>query len=332
MVTVKDVASLAGVSTATVSRVLNGYPNVSDETAARVTRAVAQLGYRPNRVARSLRVQTSQAIGVIIPDIQNNFFVSIVRGIEDVAIAHNHILLLCNTDDHPAREENYVDLLLGEGIAGLIICASDEKQSSVPVRRVIEQAVPVVALDRALSDLEVDTVLTDNVAASREATEYLIARGHQRIGVIAGPDYLTPGRERRQGYEQALAAHGIPLDPALIRVTDFRPSQAREEARALLDLPKPPTGLLVCSGLMTVEVLRELKVRHLDPMRDLALVAFDDTVLSRCLCPDFPLIMQSTYELGHTAAELLFERMRDTEKPARTVRFETGLMERSELA
>ncbi|NPV68367.1 MAG: LacI family DNA-binding transcriptional regulator [Anaerolineae bacterium] len=326
MTTVKDVAVLAGVSTATVSRVLNGHPNVSPETRARVARAVEQLGYRPNRVARNLRVQTSQTIAVIIPDIQNNFFVSVVRGIEDVAIVRDHILLLGNTDDSLSREARYIDVLLAEGVAGIIICASDGERSCVAVRRAVEQGVPVVALDRQLHGLDVDTVLTDNVGASRTATDYLIANGHIRIGLIAGPDYLTPGRERREGYEQALAAHGLPVDPALVKVTDFRPSQAREAARTLLDAPEPPTAMLVCSGLMAVEAMRELAARHLDPQQDIALVAFDDTVLNRCLCPPIPLITQSTYELGQAAAQLLFARMHDPQQPTRTLRLPTSLL------
>ncbi len=326
MATVKDVAVLAGVSTATVSRVLNGHPNVSPEARARVARAVEQLGYRPNRVARNLRVQTSQTVAVIIPDIQNNFFVSVVRGIEDVAIARDHILLLGNTDDSLSREARYIDVLLAEGVAGIIICASDGERSCVAVRRAVEQGVPVVALDRQLQGLDVDTVLADNVGASRMATDYLIANGHTRIGLIAGPDYLTPGRERREGYEQALAAHGLPVDPGLVKVTDFRPSQAREAAQTLLDAPEPPTAMLVCSGLMAVEVMREMAVRQLDPRRDIALVAFDDTVLNRCLCPPIPLITQSTYELGQAAAELLFARMHDPQQPARTLRLQTRLL------
>ncbi len=325
MATVKDVATLAGVSTATVSRVLNGHRNVSAETRARVAQAIEQLGYRPNRVARNLRVQSSRTIGVIIPDIQNNFFVSAVRGIEEVAIVRDHILLLGNTDDSLSREARYIDVLLAEGVAGIIICASDGVRSCVAVQRAVEHGVPVVALDRRLHELDVDTVLTDNVAASRTATDHLIEHGHTRIGLIAGPDYLTPGRERREGYEQALSAHGLPLDPALVRITDFRAGQGRIALQALLEAPAPPTALLVCSGLMTVEVLRELGARGLTVNRDIALVAFDDTVVSGCLCPPIPLIVQSTYELGQAAAQLLFERIAHPHQPAHILRLQAQL-------
>jgi LacI family transcriptional regulator len=325
MATVKDVASLAGVSTATVSRVLNGHPRVAEATRLRVARAMEQLRYHPNRVARSLRVQTSQTIGVIIPDIQNNFFVSAVRGIEDVAIARNHILLLCNTDDSLSREVSYVDVLLAEGVAGLIICASDGERSCVAVQRAIDQGVPVVALDRELHGLNVDTVLTDNITAGRMAAEYLIERGHSRIGLIAGPDYLTPGKERREGYEQALGAHGMAMETTLVKVTDFRLGQGHKALQALLELPDPPAALLVCSGAMTVEVLRELTTRGLHVPQDIDLVAFDDTVVSNCLCPPIPLIVQSTYELGQTAAHLLFERMSKPQQPNRTLRLQAGL-------
>lgn len=325
MPTVKDVAELAGVSTATVSRVLNNSPKVSDDTRAKVAWAMEQLGYRPNRIARNLRKQSTQAIGVIIPDIQNHFFVSVVRGIEDVAYANRHVLLLCNTDDSPLREKVYVDVLLSEGVAGVIICASDETTSCEVVRTLIDAEVPVVALDRKLPGLAVDTILADNVGAIRSATAYLINAGHRRIGLISGPDYLAPGRERRQGYEQALAEHGLPLDRSIVKITDFTPEQARRATRALLDMPAPPTALLVCSGLMTLETLKEIKRRGLTTPDDIALVGFEDTVMDHCLHEPFPVITQSTYALGQTAAELLFRRLREPDAPIQEVRLETQL-------
>jgi DNA-binding LacI/PurR family transcriptional regulator len=326
MSTVKDVAELAGVSTATVSRVLNNSPKVADDTRTRVVWAMEQLGYRPNRLARHLRKQTTQTIGAIIPDIQNHFFVSVVRSIEDVAFANHHVLLLCNTDDSPAREKAYIDVLLAEEVAGVIICASDETVSCDAVRALVEHGIPVVALDRELPQLNVDTVLTDNIGASRSATDYLIVSGHKRIGLISGPDYLAPGRERRQGYELALASHGIPLDPAIVKITDFTPEQAGVAIRELLDMSDPPTAVLGCSGLTTLEALKEINRRGLRIPDHVALVGFDDTVLDHCLYKSFPLITQSTYELGQVAAHLLFRRLEDPGAPVQKVRLQTQLV------
>ncbi len=326
MTTVKDVAELAGVSTATVSRVLNNSPRVAEDTRARVHQAIEQLNYRPNRLARHLRKLATQTVGVIIPDIQNHFFVSVVRGIEDIAFANHHVLLLCNTDDSPSREKTYIDILLAEEVAGVIICAADETISCKAVRALVDHQVPVVALDRELPDLSVDTVLTDNIEACRSATEYLITAGHKRIGLIAGPDYLAPGRERRQGYELALASYDLPLDPSIIKITDFTPEQARAAIKELLDERIPPTAVLVCSGLMTLEVFKQIQRRGLSIPDDIAVVGFDDTVMNHCLRSPFPLITQSTYDLGQFAAHLLFRRLADPTIPVQRIRLKTQLV------
>jgi DNA-binding LacI/PurR family transcriptional regulator len=324
MVTVKDVADLANVSTATVSRVLNNYPQVADETRSRVLWAMQELGYQPSRVARRLRVKGTQILGLIISDIANPFFPSVVRGIEDIAYANQYTLLLCNSDEDPARARLYVNVLQAERVAGIIISPADENSTSC--EPLIRNDVPIVAMDRRLRLFDVDTVLVDNVKGAYQATSHLIRLGHRRIGLIGGPFRITTGRERREGYEKALRESGLELDQRLIKVGDFKQDSGYRRACELLEMEDRPTAIFAANNLMTLGALNAIHERGLDIPGDVAIVGFDDMPWAPSLDPPLTAVAQPTYELGCTAINLLLQRIADKDREIVEMKLEPTLI------
>jgi DNA-binding LacI/PurR family transcriptional regulator len=324
MATMKEVAKLAGVSVATVSRVLNNNPDVSPELRSRVLQAVEKLNYKRNRVARSLRAKTSLIIGLLISDIQNPFFTSVVRGVEDVAYAHGYTLLLCNSDEDSAKERLYIDIMLAERVAGVIISpvAEVDNYSSV----LLQAGVPIVAMDRRMRDLEVDTVVVNNVEGVYQAVGYLIEQGHRRIGFIGGPTRTTTGRERQEGYQRALTEHGIELDQGLIQIGDFKQDSGYQMACKLLEMDDPPTAIFAANNLMTLGALNAIHQKGLNIPRDVAIVGFDDMPWAPSLAPPLTAVAQPTYELGCTAADFLLSRIADPERPVEQICLRTTLV------
>jgi len=326
MTTMKDVAKLAGVSVATVSRVLNNKPNVSPELRSKVLEAVEELNYRRDRVARSLRAKTSLIIGLIISDIRNPFFTSVVRGVEDVAYDHGYTLLLCNSDEDPAKERLYIDIMLAERVAGVIISpvAEVDNYSSV----LLHAGVPVVAMDRRMRDLEVDTVVVNNVEGVYQAVCYLIEQGHRRIGFIGGPTRTTTGRERQEGYQKALAEHGLGLEQVLVKIGDFKQDSGYQMACQLLEMDDPPTAIFTANNLMTLGALNAIHEKKLSIPQEVAIVGFDDMSWAQSLAPPLTAVAQPTYELGRTAADLLLRRIGDPNRPTEQICLEANLVVR----
>ncbi len=314
---IEDVAREAGVSTATVSRVLSGKPYVSEDLRKRVLDAVQTLSYRPSRVARSLRVQRSNIIGLIVSDVQNPFFTTVARAVEDVAYQHQFSVFLCNTDEDPEKEALYIDLMLAEHVAGVIVTPSSS--TSKAYRHLVDADVPVVALDRRVEGGDIDTVVVDNVSGAYEAVAHLIAEGHRRIGAVLGARVSTTGEERYRGYARALEAHGIPLDPALVRSGVGRTGIGYEFTQELLALANPPTALFVGNNLLTIGALRAIQEQGLRIPVDIALASFDETDWMYFVRPALTVVAQPTYELGQIAAEMLLRRLDDKHAPPREV-------------
>jgi LacI family transcriptional regulator len=222
---IQDVAKRAGVSIATVSRVLNGRNHVNEDVIVRVRTAAQELQYQPSRAARALRANQTTIIGLLITDIQNPFFTSLVRGVEDVAQSNGYSLILCNSDEDPQKERRYIEVLCAERVAGAIIAPTREHQRALKLFR--EHNIPIVTVDRRVKDDETDAVLVDNIRGAREATAHLLTNGYRRIGIISGPVTTTTGRERLEGYRQALHEAGIEHDPLLERIGSFKEESGR---------------------------------------------------------------------------------------------------------
>jgi LacI family transcriptional regulator len=324
--TIKDVALHAAVSVATVSAVMNENKYVSPELVDRVRESIAALGYQRNSFARGLKTQVSHSIGLIVPDITNPFYTNIVRGVADVANAHNYSVILGNTDEDPEKEKKYLQLLDSRQADGLIIAVTDhshEYLQSLPI-----QNLALVSIDRSLFDLGIDTVMVDNRTGAQTAIEHLIALGHRRIGIVTGVRGIAPTEERLLGYTDALEKHGIAVDPALIAVAYPRVEGGKCGTTQLLSLAERPTALFIMAGIMVIGALQALANFGLHCPEDIALASFDDFVWASVMRPHLTVVDQPTYEIGQQSAHLLFERLQDRERAPREVRLRTQLIVR----
>jgi DNA-binding LacI/PurR family transcriptional regulator len=314
---IKDVARLASVSTATVSRVLANERYVKEDVRRAVQAAMEQLNYQPSRTARSLRSQRSRIIGLIISDIQNPFFTSLVRAVEDVAYGQEYALFLCNADEDSEKEKFYLDLMQAEHVAGVIVSPTREKAD--PCLELVKARIPFVVVDRTLADVQVDTVVLDNIQGAYDLVSHLIADGHKRIGAVLGHPIATTGRERYEGYARALADHHLPLEPDLVRVGAPRELVGHRLTEELLALPEPPTALFTGNSLLTMGALRALRQREWQIPHDMALVGFDEFEWMALMRPGLTVIAQPTYDIGRIAAELLLQRIEDPARPPQKV-------------
>jgi LacI family transcriptional regulator len=307
MATIRDVAARAQVSVATVSAVLNGNKYVSPELAERVRTSVAALNYRPNGLARSLKRQRSHILGLILSDITNPFFTTLVRAVEDTARRAGYTLLLGNTDEDAAKEEAYVELLRSRQVDGLILVASAGEHAYLP--DLLAAGLPVVCVDRSLVALGADSVLTDNVAGAYQAVSHLLGLGHRRIGIVTGLPGVTSTYQRLDGYRQALAERGVAVEPALVREGDSRLDGGYARAAELLALPERPTALFVTNNLMTIGAMRAIEDAGLRCPEDVALVGFDDFEWASVFRPRLTTVRQPVYEIGKAAARFLIQRI-----------------------
>lgn len=303
MTTISDVARAAGVSAATVSRVLNGSSPVSDDRADRVREAAASLGYQPSGPARALRRQRTTVWAAIVADVRNPFFTSMIRGVEDVAQAADHRLVLCNSDEDPAKEAAYIDVAIADRVAGVIIAVASTTRSNLD--RLHRAGVPVVAVDRRPKGDGIDSVVVDNRGGARAAVEHLLSEGARRVGIITGPNRVSTAESRLSGYRAALKARGIEFDPALVRRADFRAEGGHAAALSLLDEPDHPDAFFVANNLMTLGALRALRERRKRVPKDVAIVGFDDAPWTTLITPTLTVVAQPTYEMGRQAAQLL---------------------------
>lgn len=326
-VNIKDVADMAGVSTATVSHVINGTRFVREETRRKVLEIVEALNYHPSSIARGLATNSTQTIGLIISDITNPFFTAVARGVEDEINQHGYHTIFCNTDEDPAREDEYLRLLFAHQIDGLIISPTGTRSERL-IR--IGEDVPIVLLDRQADGLEAPLVGVDNEGGAYQATSHLIKLGHRRIGVVTGLQSISTLAERVRGYKRALREAGLPIDEALIVQADPRfyvnqlstvshnlinssvtnlqmTPNAFYALQQLLDLPNRPTALFVTNNQMILGTLHGIRQRQLRCPDDISLVGFDDNDWSPLFSPPLTAVRQPTYQLGQTAAKLLMK-------------------------
>lgn len=313
MSTIYDVATLAGVSPATVSRVLNGIA-VSPEKAQRVREAAEELSFTPNRTARSLRKQHSEVIALVIPDIENPFFTSVARGVEDVAQAAGFSVVLCNTDDDPEKEARYLRIAVSENMAGVILATAGGQADLAPL---LGRGRPIVAVDRRPHGHDIDSVLLDSVAGGRDATLALYAQGFERIACITGPSTVETAERRAQGWHEAVRENGG--DPGgYLRYTDFRVAGGRAAMTDLLAMETPPDAVFVANNLMSVGALQILAEHGLTPPR-IGVAVFGDLPFLVQPPIGVTVIPLPARRLGERAASLLLERLEGDDQPARTL-------------
>ena len=325
--TVKEVAERAGVSTASVSRALSGRRGVREPVRARILEAAQALSFRPNRAARDLRVRSSRAVGVLIPDIENPFFTSLVCGIEEVLGKTDYSLLLSNYSEDPDLEERRLEVFRAEGVRGLIFAAS--RTPSRLYAELAKSGMALVAVSREASRLPVDQVTVANQEGAYAATSHLIQLGHKRIAIINGPVALTTARDRQAGYEQALREAGMAPDENLVIHTAFKQAGGYAAMRQLLLSAVRPTAVFAGSNLLTLGALQAIHELHLAIPNDIAIVGFDEMPWAMSLRPPLTTVAQPVFDVGRTAAELLLARVREPGLPRRQVVLETKLIVRS---
>lgn len=322
MTSIKDVAKVAGVSTATVSRVLAKNAPIKPETRERVLKAVADLNYRPNLIARSLRAQKSAKIGLVFSDIRNPFFTAIGRAVEDAAYEQGYSVLMCNTDENPEKEELYLNLLYDENVAGVIFSPTHQFNIN---SQTYNQKMPFVIIDRAVDSNDVDMVLLDNVAAAYELTEHLISHGYQKLAGLFG-DASSTGQERSRGFHKALKDHH--LVPVAAHFIAPRIQQGYETSMALLSQADRPDAIFTSNSLLTAGAYQAARDSKLKVPNDVAIVGFDETTWGALVDPPITVIEQPTEEIGRTATELLFQRIQEPSRSPKTVILKGSLIVR----
>jgi LacI family transcriptional regulator len=328
--TIRDVAAAAGVSPATVSRVLNGKEDVAADLRRRVLDAVTGLGYRRNGPARSLRTRAAMVLGVIISDITNPFFTAVVRGAEDQAQLAGYSVVLANADEDVAKEARYLEVAAAEQMAGVLLSPASSRQTRIDV--LAERGIPVVTIDRRLAAASVDRHTDNTHHAPGAPTEHLIAQGCRRVGFVAGPVQITTGASRLAGYRAALRAAGRAPDPSLTAYADFRTEGGHAATEQLLRSRRPPDGLLISNNLMTIGGLQAIAEAGLTIPADIAVVGFDDDIWATALRPPLTVVTQPTYEIGRVAAELLLRRVDGGKFPPRRIVLRATLVERASSA
>src|SRR5829696_1866550 len=309
MATIHDVARKAGVSSATVSHVINNSRFVSPETRARVVEAIDALRYRRDGVARSLRRARTSTIGVVISDITNPFFSDLVRGIEDRIYGREEgfNLILCNTDEDATRERMYLDVLQERRVEGLIIVPAGDNEDCL--NELVMSGLPVVFADRTVEGVEADTVLVDNVDGTFRLTQHLVGLGHRRIGVLQSERAATSVAERILGWRYALEGARIGADAALVTKGGRTIEDARQAGLSLLDGPGRPTAVLCTNNIMTLGMIQAIADLGLRCPDDIAVVGFDDFPWATAFSPRLTALAQPAYAMGTEAVDLLFARI-----------------------
>jgi LacI family transcriptional regulator len=322
----KDVAERASVSVTTVSHVLNKTRYVNRSLVRRVENAFRSLGYQPNALARGLRRRETRMLGMVVPDNRNLYFAELARSVEDACFELGYNVILCNSDEDPAKESAYLSLLAEKRVDGIVFVASGNDRSGV--QALLQHKIPVVALDRELKGMRCDSIVVDNRGGGRQATLHLIGGNHRRVGCISGPRNLTSAKERLQGYQDALAEVRLPVDPALIQMGNFHVEGGYTAVQTLLNLPNPVTAVFAANDLMAVGALRGIAARGLRVPEDVAVVGFDDIALAMYTEPPLTTVKQPIREIGKLATELIMARVKGERKEPQSHRLKTSLIVR----
>lgn len=307
MPTIRDVAKRAGVAPITVSRVINNSGYVSTETRDRVEAAIAELGYVPNTLARSLRFKKTNTLALVLPDITNPFWTTVARGVEDAASDRGFNVILCNTDESETEQAKYLTVLLQKQIDGIVLAPA--RSTAEPVEFIQKQGVPVVVLDRRVPCTQVDMVRGDSVKGAHRLVRLLMTLGHRRIAMLAGPQDVSTAVDRVAGYRQALAETGLDVGGDLVYYGEYTQASGYEMTQQALTGAPRPTALFAANNFIAIGSLRALRDAGLQVPEDMALVCFDDLPTAFVIDPFLTVAAQPAYEMGHQATELLLARL-----------------------
>ncbi len=307
MTTIGDVAKLAGVSTMTVSRVINNSGYISPSTRERVERAITQLGYVPNALARSLRFKQTKTIALILTDITNPFFTTVARGVEDAASEQGFSVILCNTDESESKEGEYLNMLLQKQVDGILLVPA--RCSSESISMLQSRSVPTVVLDRRVEGVQVDAVLGDSEEGAYQLVRHLLDLGHRRIAVLSGPRSVSTATDRVAGFRRAMTKAGLTIDESMVQYEAFSQEAGYRMTQRVLAAAHRPTALFAGNNFIAVGAFGALRDAGLKVPEEMSLVAFDDLPLPLAMDPFLTVAAQPAYEMGRRATELLLDRL-----------------------
>jgi LacI family transcriptional regulator len=306
-----DLAQQLNIAASTVSRALNGHGAISEATTKRVLALAKELGYQPNNMAAGLRRGRSNMLGVVVPHIDGNFFSQVVKGIEASASKAGYHVLICQSNEDVAHERQNVETLLNAQVDGILVSLSRTTREFKHFEKVRKRDVPLVFFDRILEGYDVNAVVLDDRAGGYRATKHLLAQGYQRIAHFAGPQHLNIYKLRRQGYEEALREHGLPVEEELIFFCDMKMEDGIMGMTQMLALPNPPDAIFSASDFTAAGALQVLKERGLQVPADIALVGFSNELFSRLTEPMLTSIDQHCELMGRSATRLLLQIMEE---------------------
>jgi len=313
MATIRDVAKQAGVAPITVSRVINNSGYVNEKTRARVEAAIADLGYVPNVLARSLRSRRTDTLGLILTDISNPFWTTVARGVEDAASDAGFNVILCNTDESEVEQDKYLHVLVQKQVDGVLLVPA--RSAVEPIKFIQSQNTSVVVLDRRIPNSQTDAVRCDSEGGAYQLTCLLLSLGHRRIAMLSGPRGVSTAEDRVAGYRRALTEVGLDVDPALVNYGQFSLESGYTMTQQVLTVTPRPSALFAGNNFIAIGALRALRDAGLRVPEDLALVGFDDLPTDLVVDPFITVAAQPAYEMGRQATELLLARLSE-EAPA----------------
>lgn len=316
-ITIKDVAKLAGVSKATVSRVLNNSKYVSPEVHERVVKVIEETGYKPSSIARSLVSKETKLVGLLIPDVSNPFYSELVKGMVEVANKYNYNILLCNSFFHVDKEVEFLRILLEKEVDGIIFMTNEITDEH---REFFEKYhKPTITVNRKFWGFDIPNVDIDNFSAAYDATKYLIELNHRRIAIIRAPESdETAGVERFEGYARALKDAGIPLNESLVKEGNFKALSGYKAMKELLNLNNPPTAVFCVNDEMACGAVKCVMEKGLGVPEDISVMGFDDVPLASMFIPSITTIKQPIYEMGALSMELMYKMIKGEDVEVKT--------------
>lgn len=305
--TIKDVAKHTGLSIATISKYING-GNVLDNNKILIDQAIKELGFKVNEIARGLKTNRTMTIGVLIPDLRNIFCTTIVSNIENILIQNGYSTIICDCKQSPALEKEKLEFLVNKMVDGIITMPIGSNAQSI--RALAEKKLPVVLIDRAIREVDCDTVLVDNLNASYNAVEQLIIKGHKRIGIICGPGDIFTAEERLKGYIRVHEDYSMSVDESLVKKGDYEVESGYRLFNELLDSDNRPTAVFVTNYEMTLGAVMAINERNVKVPEELSFIGFDNLMMAKIVKPALSIVVQPMEQIGETAANILLRRLK----------------------
>ena len=310
--TLSDIAQRTGLSVSTVSRVLNDKAEeyrISNETKQVVLDAAKELNYRPNPMARGLKLKKTMSVGLVVPDLANPFFAQMTSSIQGIAYELGYSLIVCSTNDNVDLEEEHVRFLRSKSVDGMIVIPAGLKYSHL--KDVVSEELPLVLLDRCFEELKVPAVVADNYAGAFQATAHILEQGHERIAFIQGLLGTSTNTERLRGYKAALKKYGVPFTERFVVGEDYNEESGYQAVRAILHTNNPPTALFTTSDVVLLGALKALDERELDVPKDISLATFDDVNFASYLKCPITAVAQPKEAMGKRAVEVLIKQIEE---------------------